>query len=203
SRTRTPWCRSRQRRSSCCRTSWSACCASCRTASSGSSSCGSGLPTGTRGPWKRSAGSSASPGSGSGRSSPRPWPSSATPAAPCCCASTSTSQPVVWGSAGGVGSAVDGGLAVGRVAELVFRGGLGRPVRPVRGAGLASEPRRELVDRQLLGRRDDLRHLRAGRLGEVGRLGHGRLRQLAGLRGDGAGCLLHLGILCELVAVLH
>ena len=41
SKTRTPWYRSRPRRSSCCRTSWSASLTSWPSASSGSSSCGS------------------------------------------------------------------------------------------------------------------------------------------------------------------
>ena len=41
SRMRTPWCRSRPRRSSCCRSSWTACSTACRSGSSGSSTCAS------------------------------------------------------------------------------------------------------------------------------------------------------------------
>ena len=48
-----------------------------RSGSSASSSCASASPTATRGRWRRSAGSSASPGSASGRSSRRRWPSCA------------------------------------------------------------------------------------------------------------------------------
>ena len=40
--TRTLWCRSRPRRSSCCRSSWTACSTACRSGSSGSSTCASG-----------------------------------------------------------------------------------------------------------------------------------------------------------------
>ena len=58
SRTRTPWCPSRPRRSSCCRTSSSGSLMIWPSGSSGSSSCGSASPTGIRGRWRRSAGSS-------------------------------------------------------------------------------------------------------------------------------------------------